>query len=125
MAEVKTLKVGGREVVCKIENRMSNFKGNAGVPLQMSTVRESWNKQGISVPQNAMSATLQLAVGSEVHREIMLSVDVPVSLVYNSTSMFNTVEQLITWATTELKASKFISVDVLFFDKNGNEIRNC
>ena len=119
MAEVKTLKVGGYEVICKIENRMSNYKNKVGVPLQMSVVRESWNKQGISVPHSAMNATLQLAVGSDVHREIMLSVDVPVSMVYNCATMFNIVEQLVEWASNELKASRFISVNVVFFDKNG------
>lgn len=123
MAEVNTVKVGGYEVVCKIENRMSNYKNKVGVPLQMSIVRESWNKQGISVPHSAMNATLQLAVGSDVHREIMLSVNVPVSMVYNNATMFNIVEQLVDWASDELKASRFISVNVLFFDKNGAAIR--
>lgn len=123
MAEVKTLKVGGYEVVCKTENRMSNFKNKVGVPLHMSVVRESWNKQGILVPHSAMNATLQLAVGSDVHREIMLSVEVPVSMVYNSASMFNIVELLADWASNELKASRFISVNVVFFDKNGVAIR--
>lgn len=125
MAEVRTLKLGGHEVVCKIENRMSNYKNKAGVPLQMSTVREFWNKQGITVPSSAMSATLQLAVGSDVHREIMLSVNVPVSMVYNNATMFHIVEQLVTWSTNELTATRFVSVDVVFQDKNGNEIRNC
>lgn len=125
MAEVKTIKVRGYEVVCKIENRMSNYLNKAGVPLQMSTVRESWNKQGISVPHSAMNATLQLAVGSDVHREITLSCEVPVSMVYNSSTMFNIVEQLVSWATNELKASRFISVNITYTDKNGNEIRNC
>ena len=123
MAEVNTLKVGGYEVICKIENRMSNYKNKVGIPLQMSVVREAWNKQGISVPYSAMNATLQLAVGSDVHREIMLSVNVPVSMVYNSASMFNIVEQLVDWASDELKASRFITVHVAFFDKNGATIR--
>ena len=122
MAEVKTVKIGGYEVICKIENRMSNYNNNAGVPLQMSIVREDWNKQGIIVPMSAMGATLQLAVGSDVHREIMLSVDVPVSMVYNSASMFGIVEKLIDWSVTELKASRFISVAVVFRDKDGVDI---
>lgn len=125
MAEVRSLKLGGHEVICKIENRMSNFKTKAGVPLMMATVREAWNKQRITVPNSAMSATLQLAIGSDIHREIMLSVDVPVSMVYNSATMFHIVEQLVEWAMEELKASRFISVDVMFQDKDGNELRNC
>lgn len=125
MAEVRTLKLGGHEVICKIENRMSNFKTKVGVPLVMSTVREDWNKQRISVPNSAMSASLQLAIGSDIHREIMLSVNIPVSMVYNSATMFHIVEQLVEWAMEELKASRFISIDALFQDKNGNELRNC
>lgn len=125
MAEVKTLKLGGHEVLCSIENRMSNYKTKVGVPLQMSTVREAWNKKGISLPNSAMSAVIELAVGSDIHREIMLSVEVPVGMVYNSASMFHTVEQLVDWTMSELKATRFISVDMIFRDKNGDKVRNC
>lgn len=122
MAEVKMIKLGGRDVVCTIENRMSNYNVQIGVPLVMSTVREAWNKKGISLPTAAMSSEIQLAVGSDVHREIMLYVEVPVNLVYNSASMFHIVEQLVDWSMRELKATRFISVNMAFQDKDGNQI---
>ena len=122
MADVQELKIGGQKVICKMENRLSNYENKVGEPLMMSAVRTSWNMQLIQIPSKAMEATLKLIVGSDVHREITLSVNVPISIVNNSENMFNTFEKLVEWSMDEAKANRFIAVGVDFFDKNGNRI---
>lgn len=123
MTDMNKIKIGGYEISYQVENIVGDAEHHVDTPMDMSVIRESWNRRGMKVPTHAMNITVQLKVGDKLHKEkITMLVGIQVNMIYNSAATFKIIEQMLEWAKKERNAEILYSLEVIFCNKHGERI---